>query len=58
VNTVDVLADLQRWQPKYFENEQGEKYAPSCLTPYWHMVKPITLDSASEFRPGPPPAVG
>lgn len=58
VNTVDVLADLQHWQPKYFENEQGEKYAPSCLTPYWYMVKPIALDSASEFRPGPPPAVG
>lgn len=58
INEVDSNIDLNRWQPKYFTNNAGEKYAPSCLTPYWQFVKPIGLDSASQFRPGPPPAVG
>ncbi len=58
VNDADELTDLERWQPKYFETEEGERFAPGCLTPFWPQVKPITLDSASEFRPGPPPSLG
>ena len=54
-NTVDKLFDLKRWQPKYFKNEAGEKYDPGCLTPFWQNVKPVALDSASQFRPLPPP---
>ena len=58
INPVDSNLDLNRWQPKYFISEMGEKYAPKCLTPYWQYVSPIGLDSASQYRPGPPPAVG
>lgn len=58
VNTVDQLKDYDRWQPKYFTSDTGEKFAPACLTPYWQLVKPIALSSADQFRPGPPPKVG
>jgi hypothetical protein len=58
VNTADDLNDLGRWQPKYFSDGQGGKFAPACLTPQWGKVKPLVLDSASMFRPGPPPAIG
>ena len=58
VNSPDSNVDINRWQPKYFTNTEGEKFAPGCLTPYWQNVRPITLDSASQFRPGPPPMVG
>lgn len=58
VNTVDKNVDINRWQPKYFADGKGGKFAPSCLTPYWQLVKPLMLDSSSQFRPGPPPMVG
>ena len=55
VNSADTLNDLKRWQPKYFSDGKGGKFAPGCLTPHWDKVKPLLLDSAAEFRPGPPP---
>lgn len=58
INSPDENNDINRWQPKYFVNEQGKRYAPSCLTPYWQHVKPITLDSANQFRSPPPPYYG
>ena len=58
VNDVDLLKDINRWQPKYFSDGKGGKYAPGCLTPHWWKVIPIALDSAAQFRPGPPPMVG
>ena len=58
VNTADTLNDLKRWQPKYFSDGQGGKFAPDCLTPHWNKVKPLLLNSANEFRPAPPPALG
>ena len=58
VNSADTLNDLKRWQPKYFSDGKGGKYAPGCLTAHWNKVKPLLLDSASEFRPAPPPALG
>ena len=58
VNDVDVLKDINRWQPKYFSDGKGGKFAPGCLTPQWWKVNPLVLDSASQFRPGPPPMVG
>ncbi len=58
VNTIDENVDLEKWQPKYFEDQYGKKFVPKCLTPYWQNVKPITLESADQFRPGPPPAIG
>lgn len=58
VNTADKINDLKRWAPKYFSDGKGGKYAPGCLTPHWNKVSPLLLDSASQFRPGPPPAIG
>ncbi|MBA4054075.1 MAG: haloperoxidase, partial [Marivirga sp.] len=58
VNTPDNLKDLNRWQPKYFSDGKGGKFAPGCLTPHWGKVTPVALDSASQFRPGPPPSIG
>ncbi|MCF1716622.1 vanadium-dependent haloperoxidase [Flavihumibacter sp. RY-1] len=58
VNTADHLVELARWQPKYFSDGKGGRFAPSCLTPHWGLVKPLLIDSASQFRPGPPPAIG
>ena len=58
LNTADVLKDLSRWQPKYFSDGKGGKFAPGCLTPHWSKVRPLALDSPSQFRPGPPPALG
>ncbi|MBL7900053.1 MAG: vanadium-dependent haloperoxidase, partial [Crocinitomicaceae bacterium] len=58
VNSPDKHTTLGRWQPKYFADGKGGKFAPSCLTPYWGNVKTISLDSASEFRSPAPPALG
>lgn len=58
VNSADENLDPNRWQPKYFSDGKGGKYAPGCLTPYWDKVKPIALKSADQFRPGPPPLIG
>ena len=58
VNPVDENKDPNRWQPKYFSDGKGGKYAPGCLTPFWDKVKPVALKSGDQFRPGPPPMVG
>ncbi|MFW5726358.1 MAG: vanadium-dependent haloperoxidase [bacterium] len=58
LNSADSSADVNRWQPKYFSDGKGGRYAPGCLTPYWQLVQPITLKSADQFRPGPPPMMG
>ncbi|MDP4248239.1 MAG: vanadium-dependent haloperoxidase, partial [Bacteroidota bacterium] len=58
VNSADSLVDLKHWQPKYFSDGKGGKYAPGCLTPQWNRVRPLMLDSADQFRPPPPPALG
>jgi hypothetical protein len=58
VNSVDTNSDINRWQPKYFLNAEGERYAPGCLTPYWQEVEPMTLTSADQFRSPPPPYYG
>ncbi|KAB2816032.1 vanadium-dependent haloperoxidase [Phaeocystidibacter marisrubri] len=58
VNSVDTNVDINRWQPKYFSDGAGGQFAPSCLTPFWQNVKPISMTSGDQFRPGPPPMVG
>lgn len=58
VNDPDHNVDLKRWQPKYFADGNGGKFAPTCLSPHWFKVKPFGLDSAAQFRPGPPPMIG
>ncbi len=56
-NTCDSLCDINRWQPKYFIRN-GKRWAPGALAPFWGHVKPFALDSASQFRPPPPPKMG
>ena len=58
VNSADASVDVNRWQPKYFSDGKGGKFAPGCLTPFWDKVEPLALQSADQFRPGPPPMVG
>lgn len=58
INPVDKNVDPNRWQPKYFSDGKGGKFAPGCLTPFWDKVKPIALKSGDQFRPGPPPMIG
>ena len=58
VNSADSNINPNRWQPKYFSDGNGGRFAPGCLTPYWDKVKPIALKSGDQFRPGPPPMVG
>jgi len=58
INSVDNNTDPNRWQPKYFADGKGGRFAPSCLTPYWDKVKPVALKSGDQFRPGPPPLIG
>jgi hypothetical protein len=57
-NTADKNVSLLNWQPKYFVDGRGGKFCPSCLTPFWGNVKTLALDSSSEFRSPPPPAIG
>ena len=58
VNSADKNVDQNRWQPKYFSDGKGGKFAPGCLTPFWDKVKPIALKTGDQFRPGPPPMIG
>ena len=58
VNPPDTMNDIRHWQPKYFSDGKGGRFAPGCLTAHWQLVKPLMLDSANQFRPGPPPPVG
>jgi len=57
-NTVDENVDPNRWQPKYFADGKGGRFAPECLTPYWDKVQPVAMKSPDQFRPGPPPLIG
>ena len=58
VNTPDKIVDPDRWQPIPFVNDDGTTFAPGFLTPHWYRVEPFALESAKQFRPGPPPLVG
>ncbi len=58
VNSPDENLDPNRWQPKYFADGKGGRFAPECLTPYWDKVQPLALKSGDQFRPGPPPMIG
>jgi hypothetical protein len=31
VNPIDKMNDINRWQPKYFSDGNGGKFAPACL---------------------------
>lgn len=57
-NTLEQLNDINHWQPKTFIREDGTKWAPGALAPYWGHVRPFALDSASQFRSPAPPVMG
>ncbi|MDX1470668.1 MAG: haloperoxidase, partial [Flavobacteriaceae bacterium] len=48
VNSVDENVDPNRWQPKYFADGKGGRFAPECLTPYWDKVKTISIKSGDQ----------
>ena len=58
VNTVDTISDPDRWQPIPFDDGKGGTLVLDFLTPHWYLIKPFGLQSADQFRPGPPPLVG
>ncbi|MES2332364.1 MAG: vanadium-dependent haloperoxidase [Bacteroidota bacterium] len=58
INSADTLNDLIRWQPKYFSDGKGGKFAPACLTPHWGKVKTLLIRSGDQFRSPPPPPIG
>lgn len=58
VNTADHCVDPDRWQPIPFSDGKGGTFVVDFLTPHWHLVEPFGLESADQFRPGPPPLVG
>ena len=58
VNPTDKINDPDRWQLIPFDDGQGGKIVMDFLTPHWYRVKPFALESADQFRPGPPPLVG
>ncbi len=58
VNPPDKIIDPDRWQPIPFDDGQGGKVTLNFLTPHWYRVIPFGLETADQFRPGPPPLVG
>jgi len=56
-NTADSMMDVTHWQPKYFSDGKGGRFAPPCLTAQWHLVEPLMLDAGNTFRPPPPPSL-
>nr|WP_315203094.1 vanadium-dependent haloperoxidase [uncultured Flavobacterium sp.] len=58
INSADEMIDIAHWQPKYFSDGKGGKFAPGCSTPFWNKVKPVGLQSGGQFRPIPPPSIG
>jgi hypothetical protein len=55
VNSPDKTIDPDRWQPITFTRPDGTKFTPGFLTPHWYRVKPLVMETASQFRPEPPP---
>ncbi len=54
VNDPDHINDPNRWQPLRFSDGQGGFVVPGFVGPHWQNVVPFALESASQFRPGPP----
>lgn len=58
VNPHDRILDPDRWQEIPFDDGKGGIVYRPFLTPHWYKVKPFALETADQFRPGPPPKVG
>jgi hypothetical protein len=57
-NPVDRILDPDRWQQIPFDDGKGGRIYPNFLTAHWYRVKPLVMERADQFRPGPPPKVG
>lgn len=57
-NPIAQTRDPDRWQQIGFDDGKGGKVYPSFLTPHWYRVRPLVLERADRFRPGPQPTVG
>ena len=57
-NPNDKIYDPDRWQRLPFADGKGGSFYPGFLTAQWYRVTPFALESAEQFRPGPPPLVG
>ncbi len=61
VNDPDHINDPNRWQPLRFSDGQGGFVVRPFIAPHWQNVAPFALESAGQFRPGPPqrwPSIG
>lgn len=58
VNPPGKVVDPDRWGPLPFSDGKGGTFYPGFLTAHWYKVKPFALETAEQFRPGPPPKVG
>lgn len=56
-NSWNNVVSPEKWYPKPFVNAEQDTFFVDCLTPHWHWVTPFALERASDFRPGPPPAI-
>jgi len=54
VNDPDHINDPNRWQPLRFSDGAGGFVVPGYIAPQWGNVVPFALESAAQFRPGPP----
>ncbi len=65
-NAILLRADsdnyaITRSMPKYLGSHEPGKWRPTPpdymdgVEPYWNKIKPFVLDSANQYRPGPPP---
>jgi hypothetical protein len=55
VNSPDIIADANRWQPLRHPNRNDTAIVEQiCLGAHWHLVVPFALLSADQFRPPAP----
>lgn len=57
VNSLDVVNDVNFWQPLRVSDGQGGFVEQQSLTPHWLNVTPFALSSWDEFLPPPPKTI-
>ena len=58
VNPADTMNDLKRWQPKYFSDGKGGKFAPACLNPTLEFSKTIAIGFCKSIQIHTATAIG
>ncbi|MFZ4698982.1 MAG: vanadium-dependent haloperoxidase [Candidatus Methylumidiphilus sp.] len=54
VNTPASIVDPNHWQPLSVSNGHGGFVSQTYIAPHWGKVVPFALNTAHQFRPGPP----